>query len=134
MSDEIEVVEQQKESNLTGAALLASFFKLSDSHIPEQPIFIPLPNIADLFDKNTLAMVGANVMRGYESDLTTMDEWSDIISKIFNFIQLFNGSCQFSLQGSLKIQPLHKIGHTDILSIEKLKANSARDTTPLTGN
>ena len=57
--EEIQIVEEQEEAVLEGVELLASFFDVARDG------FIPKPNIADMFTKQTLMEVGKNVIDGY---------------------------------------------------------------------
>lgn len=73
----VEIVESEQDefegTDLEGVALLASYFIFRDG------VFIPKPNIADMFDKNTLMEVGQNVTNGYQADLDSMEEWSGFV-------------------------------------------------------
>ena len=77
MSDKIVEVFENKEdeTKLTGIDLLASFFTFNNG------VAIPLPNIAQMIDDNTLLEVGHNVINGYEADKDSMHEWSDYVDK-----------------------------------------------------
>lgn len=82
MADEvIQIIEEGEESDLEGVALLASFFDVSvkQTQDGEKTVFIPKPNIADMFDNDTLAKVGSNVINGYQADLDSMEEWSGFV-------------------------------------------------------
>lgn len=78
---EIQIIEEGEESELEGVALLASFFDVSVTltQSGEKTVFIPKPNVADMFDNDTLAKVGSNVINGYQADLDSMDEWSSFV-------------------------------------------------------
>lgn len=70
----IKLVEtEDKGTELEGVELLASYFTLRDGFA------IPKPNIADMFDKDTLMEVGSNVADGYQADLDSMDEWNSFV-------------------------------------------------------
>ena len=69
----IEVAEEEEVTTLEGVNLLAAFFSFNGG------MAIPKPNIADMFDKETLSLIGANVIEGYEADLDSMQEWSDYV-------------------------------------------------------
>lgn len=71
----IELVETEKETALEGVELLANMFEVRDG------VTIPKTNIANMFDKNTLMEVGANVVEGYQADLDSMEEWSDFVER-----------------------------------------------------
>ena len=75
MSDKIVEVFENKEdkTKLTGVDLLASFFTFNNG------VAIPLPNIAQMLDDNTLLEIGHNVINGYEADLDSMQEWNDYV-------------------------------------------------------
>ena len=78
MADEVEIVESNEkpdsnETQLEGVELLASYFIFNGD------VAIPKANIADMFDQDTLARVGANVINGYQADLESMVEWSDFV-------------------------------------------------------
>lgn len=78
----IELVEtEEEETELEGVELLASFFNVAVNAGPEgnRVTFIPKPNIADLFDNNTLMDIGSNVVNGFQADLDSMDEWSSFV-------------------------------------------------------
>jgi chaperonin GroES len=70
---EIQIIEAQEEADLEGVELLASFFDISGEN------FIPKPNIADNFTKQTLMEVGKNVMDGYKADFDSMIDWSEYV-------------------------------------------------------
>jgi len=74
----IQLVEENEETSLEGVNLLASYFTRTESNT-ETDVFIPKPNIADLFDDDTLLKVGANVIEGFDADLQSMQEWSDFV-------------------------------------------------------
>lgn len=57
-----------------GVDLLASFFFAGPNKT-----FAPIPNIADMFDQNTLMRVGRQVVAGYRADEQSMCEWSDAV-------------------------------------------------------
>jgi len=80
-NQEIQIIEEGTESDLEGVALLASFFSVDVKRTQdgERVTFIPKPNIADMFDNDTLAKVGSNVINGYQADLDSMDEWSSFV-------------------------------------------------------
>lgn len=83
MADEvIQIIEEEeKETELEGVALLASFFSVDVTRTQdgERVTFIPKANIANMFDNDTLAKVGSNVINGYQADLDSMDEWSSFV-------------------------------------------------------
>jgi len=58
-----------------GVELLASMFIPS----PDGSVFVPAPNIADMFDENTLLRLGRQVKEGYEADKDSMIEWSELV-------------------------------------------------------
>ena len=80
-TENIEIIEQDEETKLEGAELLASYFKsvTTETQAGSKTVFIPKPNIAGMFDSNTLAEVGSNVINGYNADLDSMDEWSSFV-------------------------------------------------------
>ncbi len=65
--------DEDNQTDLTGASLLASYFAVSNG------VAIPLPNIADLFSDQVLAEVGTNVINGYQADLDSMHGWSELV-------------------------------------------------------
>ena len=58
-----------------GVELLASMFIPS----PDGSVFAPSPNIADMFDEDTLLKVGRQVKEGHESDWDSMGDWRDLV-------------------------------------------------------
>jgi len=72
---EIEEQEEREGTDLTGVELLASMFIPS----PDGSFFVPDPNIAGMFDNDTLLKVGRQVKDGYEADLDSMIEWSELV-------------------------------------------------------
>lgn len=81
MAEEIELIESEEETELEGVELLASYFIVITTASEEggKSTFIPKPNVADMFDNNTLADIGANVLNGYNADLDSMEEWSSFV-------------------------------------------------------
>lgn len=82
MADQqIEIIEEEKETTLEGVKLLASYFSVQATltQDDERLTFIPKANIADMFDDNTLMEVGRNVVEGYDVDLGSMEEWSSFV-------------------------------------------------------
>ena len=70
----VELVEaEEKETQLEGVELLASYFNVRDG------VAIPKPNIADMFSKDILMQVGSNVADGFQADLDSMSEWSKFV-------------------------------------------------------
>lgn len=65
----VEASEEDVRDTPEGLELLASMFTVSKG------VFIPKPNIADMFDDDTLAKVGSNVVEGFNADLDSMSEW-----------------------------------------------------------
>ncbi len=84
---EIEEDQEREGTDLEGVELLASYFipqiKQQQDEFAIEPeeveFFIPLPNIADMFDEDTLLAVGRQVKNGYEADLDSMVEWSELV-------------------------------------------------------
>mgnify|MGYP003654656257 CR=1 FL=1 len=78
---EIEIIEEEKETTLSGVDLLASYFgvQVTAAQDGERKAFIPSTNIADMFDDNTLLEVGRSVIDGYDADLDSMCEWSGFV-------------------------------------------------------
>ena len=72
---EIEEREEEREDMLEGAELLAEMFIPG----PNGDFFVPKPNIADMFDNDTLLKVGRQAKEGYEADQDSMDEWSELV-------------------------------------------------------
>jgi len=72
---EIEEQEEREGTDLTGVELLASMFIPS----PDGSFFVPDPNIAGMFDNDTLLKVGRQVKDGYKADLDSMIEWSELV-------------------------------------------------------
>jgi len=72
---EIEEKEEREGTDLTGVELLASMFIPS----PDGSFFVPDPNIAGMFDDDTLLKVGRQVKESYEADLDSMIEWSELV-------------------------------------------------------
>ena len=71
-----ELKEQiDNEDMLEGIELLASMFIAS----PDGTVFVPAPNIADMFDEDTLRKVGRQVKEGHESDWDSMDDWRELV-------------------------------------------------------
>lgn len=97
MNEEIEIIlSSDKESDKTpeyldGVELLQSFFiekaminkTISPEGVEEsaRSIFIPRSNITHLIDKETLSKMGAQVIEGYETDWSSMQEWRDFVDK-----------------------------------------------------
>ena len=75
--DDIEEVEEIEESDddLEGVALIAGMFTPNQ----DGTVFIPKPNIADMFDKDTLSKVGRQVKEGQEADWDSMSDWVDLV-------------------------------------------------------
>lgn len=74
MPEAIQIVDDDQEpSNLEGVALLQSFFER------DREFFIPLPNITHLIDDETLDKVGQAVVDGFDVDLSSMSDWSDLV-------------------------------------------------------
>ncbi|MCJ8293462.1 MAG: hypothetical protein HRT95_15630 [Moritella sp.] len=71
--------EQNKQTELEGVELLASFFDIVASGTEQETkiIFIPRANVADQFSDDMLNKVGQNVNNGFIADLSSMDEWND---------------------------------------------------------
>ena len=70
----VELVEvEEKETQLEGVELLASYFDVRDG------VAIPKPNIADMFSEDILMQVGSNVSDGYQADLDSMSEWNSFV-------------------------------------------------------
>lgn len=72
---ELEKESERKGSDLKGVELLADMFMIG----PNGNFFVPKPNIADMFDDDTLLKVGLCVKDGYESDWDSMDEWRELV-------------------------------------------------------
>ena len=71
-----ELKEQiDNEDMLEGIELLASMFIAS----PDGTVFVPAPNIADMFDEDTLRKVGRQVKEGHESDWDSMTDWRELV-------------------------------------------------------
>lgn len=70
-----------------GPELLASFFTVG----PNKTI-IPVPNIATMFDKETLMRVGRQVVDGFNADDDSMDEWSKAVDKGLELVKQENES------------------------------------------
>lgn len=84
MADEIiKIAEENEETDLEGVELLASFFDVTVTLTEdgEKLTFVPKPNIADMFDENTLNEIGANVLNGFHADKDSMEEWSDFVDR-----------------------------------------------------
>jgi chaperonin GroES len=79
----IQIADENEETELEGVELLASFFDIAVTETAEgeRAAFIPKPNIADMFDDDTLAQIGANVINGFESDQQSMEDWSKFVEK-----------------------------------------------------
>jgi len=77
----VQLVDDIEETELEGVELLASFFDVvvTDTEEGEKATFIPKPNIADMFDDDTLAEIGANVINGFDADKQSMEEWSEFV-------------------------------------------------------
>jgi len=83
----IQLAESEDETTeKEGVELLADYFIVQkgpdtgDLAAPEPSvIFIPKPNIADMFSNNTLSEVGRNVTNGYLADLDSMEGWSRFV-------------------------------------------------------
>ncbi len=77
----VQLVDDIEETELEGVELLASFFDVvvTDTDDGKKATFIPKPNIADMFDDDTLAEIGANVINGFDADKQSMEEWSDFV-------------------------------------------------------
>ena len=52
---------------------------LTEMFITNGQVFAPKPNIADMFDKDTLMKVGRLAKEGYEADRDSMDDWSELV-------------------------------------------------------
>jgi len=70
----VELVQVEDKTDLEGVELLVSFFTVSNG------VAIPKPNIADLFDDDTLSKVGANVIEGFDADLDSMEDWIGFVA------------------------------------------------------
>lgn len=152
----IKLVEEDEQTDLEGVELLASYFTSQIKPVdpnqqvsPEQPkiTFIPKPNIADLFDDDTLNKVGANVKNGFDADLGSMEEWStfnDLGLKLvkqeknakstpwegasnFKSPTLMQAALKFSDRASTELLRQNDIVKTDIIGkdFDGEKANSA---------
>jgi chaperonin GroES len=75
---EIEKEEDRDITELEGVELLADMFVVSQSQ-DGQPIFAPKPNIADMFDDDTLMKVGLGAKEGFEADQDSMDDWAELV-------------------------------------------------------
>lgn len=75
----VEREEQNKQTELEGVELLASFFDIVANGTEQEAkiIFIPKANVADQFSDDMLNKVGQNVNNGFIADLSSMDEWND---------------------------------------------------------
>lgn len=73
MNNDIEIIDDESQEDLTGVSLLQSFFTF------ENGVFIPKPNIAPLIDDEVLRMVGQSVVEGFNVDWDSMDEWRDYV-------------------------------------------------------
>lgn len=71
----IEEQDGQREDMPKGVELLAQMFIPS----PDGSFFVPNPNIAGMFDNDTLMRVGRQVKEGYEADLDSMTDWSELV-------------------------------------------------------
>jgi len=78
----VKLVEETEETDLKGVELLASFFDVVPATAEgETVVFIPKPNIADMFDDDILDEIGANVINGFDSDHQSMEDWSKFVDK-----------------------------------------------------
>ncbi len=84
----IEVAEPEEVTEKEGVALLTDYFIVQPRQVDQlavdeqlQPVFIPKPNIADMFSGDTLMEVGRNVTDGYQADLDSMSEWSGFVGR-----------------------------------------------------
>lgn len=77
----VKLVDEIEETEVKGVELLASFFDvvISSTEEGEKATFIPKPNIADMFDDDILAEIGANVINGFDADKQSMEDWSSFV-------------------------------------------------------
>jgi len=77
----VRLAEENEETELEGVELLASFFDVivTDTEEGERATFIPKPNIADMFDEEVLAEIGANVINGFDADKLSMEGWEEFV-------------------------------------------------------
>lgn len=65
-----------------GVELLRSYFvKIDDD-------FVPKPNIADMFDEDTLDAVAEEALKGYDSDRESMSRWLDEIENGLKLVKI----------------------------------------------
>ena len=87
-NEEDEQVNQVERIDLPeGPSLLASFFFAGP-----KKTFTPIPNIADMFDTDTLMKVGQQVVNGFHADEGSMTEWSEFVDKGLELVKQENES------------------------------------------
>jgi len=64
--------DEEDQQNMVSINLLDMFID-SNGHS------VPKTNVADMFDEDTLNLVGMSVLNGYQADLDSMVEWSEMV-------------------------------------------------------
>lgn len=77
MYGKVEEKEEHESSELEGTKLLADMFSAIEGINGVE--FVPKPNIADMFDTDTLLAVGRQCKEGYEADQDSMADWSELV-------------------------------------------------------
>jgi len=133
-NEAIELVQTtDNEDFLKGVELLQSFFTR------EKDFFLPLPNITDLIDDDTLRKVGTSVVEGYDVDWGSMDEWRDNVDEGRDLVKqekeskstpwdgasnfkspsLMNAALKFSDRASTEILRQRDIVKTEVIGRDK---------------
>ena len=87
-SEESDQVDKVERIDLPkGSSLLASFFFAGP-----KKTFTPIPNIADMFDTDTLMKIGHQVVNGFHADEGSMTEWSEFVDKGLELVKQENES------------------------------------------
>jgi chaperonin GroES len=80
---ELDREEDRDITELEGVELLADMFLASQPQSQEgeevETIFSPKPNIADMFDDDTLLKIGRQAKEGYEADQDSMTDWIELV-------------------------------------------------------